>query len=106
MTDMCKKIQQLGKGIASPSRYRILEELMGGKKTVTEIVDNVRLSQPAVSQHLATLKSCGLVVSEKHGQEVHYSLDARYVLTLLRTLSIGVEKCRRNTFIVKKERNR
>ncbi len=94
MSDMCDKIQQLGKGISSPSRYKILELLMGGSKTVTELVEKVELTQPAVSQHLATLKSCGLVDFEKKGQEVYYSLNTKYMLTILKHLTSDVEKCK------------
>lgn len=95
MGDSCDKIQQLGKGIGSPSRYRILELLMTGPKTVGELVPRIRLTQPAVSQHLATLKACGLVESAKHGQEVFYSINAHYMIGVLKTLMLGVEKCKK-----------
>jgi ArsR family transcriptional regulator len=95
MSAMCDNIQRLGKGIASPARYTILENLMSGSKTVNELVEKVRLTQPAVSQHLATLKECDLVESVKKGQEVYYSLNARYMLELLKYLSSGVEKCKK-----------
>jgi DNA-binding transcriptional ArsR family regulator len=94
MIDDCDKIQQLGKGISSPSRYKIIEALIEGSKTVGDLVNNVELSQPAVSQHLATLKSCGLVISTKRGQEVHYSLNSKYMLTVLKQLTSGVERCK------------
>ncbi|MES2437052.1 MAG: metalloregulator ArsR/SmtB family transcription factor [Patescibacteria group bacterium] len=94
MTDFCKKIQKLGKGISSPSRYRILELLMTGPKTVSELVINIKLTQPAVSQHLATLRTCGLVESSKKGQEVYYTLDTRQMLTVLKVLTDDVQKCK------------
>jgi DNA-binding transcriptional ArsR family regulator len=94
MSDMCDKIQQLGKGISSPSRYKILELLMGGPKTVTELVDRVGLTQPAVSQHLSTLKACNLVDCEKKGQEVYYSLDTKNMLHILKSLTTDVERCK------------
>jgi len=97
MSAMCDKIQQLGKGIGSPARYKILESLMAGSKTVSDLVDTVHISQPAVSQHLATLKSCGLVHSTKDGQEVYYSLNAPYMLDVLKTLTSGVVKCSKLT---------
>lgn len=68
---------------------------MSGSKTVSELVDIVQLSQPAVSQHLSTLKACGLVASKKNGQEVLYSLDARYMLDVLYHLTNGVENCKK-----------
>jgi ArsR family transcriptional regulator, arsenate/arsenite/antimonite-responsive transcriptional repressor len=94
MSAMCDKIQQLGKGIASPTRYRIVEVLMEGPTAVSDIVIKVKLTQPAVSQHLRTLKSCGLVQSTKRGQEVYYSLNARYMLDLLKYLASDVQKCK------------
>lgn len=94
MSAWCTKIQKLGKGISSPTRYRIVETLMDGHKSVGDIVAAVKLSQPAVSQHLRTLKACGLVESAKHGQEVYYSLNGRYMVSLLRHLTSGMTKCK------------
>ncbi len=87
MTDLCKEINEFGKGIGNKSRYRILESLIKGRKTVGELVRIVELSQPAVSQHLKTLKGSGLVVDERRGQEVYYSVNAEYLLGLLKNLS-------------------
>ena len=95
MSDICTKIQNLGKGISSPSRYNIIEALMHGSKTVTELVEKVNLSQPAVSQHLSTLKACGLVHSTKKGQEVYYSINTIYMLDVLKHLTSGIEKCKK-----------
>ncbi len=92
MSDECRKFNQLGKGISCPARYKLLEALMSGPKTVNELVSKVKLSQPAVSQHLATLKSCELVESVKKGQEVFYTLNSRYMLELLKKLTSGVSK--------------
>ena len=94
MNKPCDKIQKLGKGIANPSRYRIVELLIGGDKSVGEIVTKMKLTQPAVSQHLRTLKLCGLVKSSKNGQEVHYSLNSKYMIDIIRHLSSNVSKCR------------
>ena len=40
MTDLCKEINEFGKGIGNKSRYRILEALLKGRKTVGELVGN------------------------------------------------------------------
>lgn len=87
MTDLCDKMEKFGKAVSSPSRYRIVEVLFKGPKTVNELVKAVKQSQPAVSQHLKTLKACDIVTDERHGQEVVYSLNTAYVLTLLKNLS-------------------
>jgi Predicted transcriptional regulators len=87
MTDLCKEINEFGKGIGNKSRYRILEALLKSRKTVSELVKIVKLSQPAVSQHLRTLKGSGLVIDERRGQEVFYSVNTEYLLGLLKNLS-------------------
>ncbi len=91
MTDLCKEINEFGKGIGNESRYRILEALLKGRKTVGELVKLVGLSQPATSQHLKTLKGSGLVVDERRGQEVFYSVNTEYLLGLLKGLSDQVK---------------
>lgn len=92
MTDLCNEIQKFGKGIGNTSRYRIVEALFKGPKTVNELVKRVKLSQPAVSQHLRTLKESSIVVDERQGQEVFYSLNTEYVLVLLKNLTAEVSK--------------
>lgn len=94
MTDLCKEINKFGKGIGNAARYRILEALLKGKKSVTELVEIVKLSQPAVSQHLKTLKESNLVLDERQGQEVFYSVNAEYTLKLLASLVKDLEKHR------------
>ena len=84
MADLCDKMNQFGKGIGNPCRYRIIEALLKGRKTVGELVEIVKLSQPAVSQHLKTLKSAGLVIDERRGQEVFYAVNTEHILGLLR----------------------
>jgi DNA-binding transcriptional ArsR family regulator len=91
----CEDIEKFGKGIGNASRYAIVEELLKGSKTVSEIVAAVHQSQPAVSQHLKTLKETGLVSDERKGQTIHYSLNTEHMLKLLTTLSKDVQKCKK-----------
>ena len=92
MTDLCREINEFGKGIGNKSRYRILEVLLKGPKTVGGLVEIIDLSQPAVSQHLKTLRGSGLVLDERHGREVFYSVNTEYLLGLLKSLSDQVKK--------------
>ena len=92
MTDLCKEINKFGKGIGNEARYRIIQSLLKGNKTVGEITRTVKLSQPAVSQHLATLKSCDLVIAERSGKEVFYAVNAEYTLKLLQNLIKDMDK--------------
>ena len=90
MTDTCKEINEFGKGIGNESRYRILQALLKGQKTVGELVKTMKLSQPAVSQHLKILKGIGLVVDERHGQEVVYSVNVSYMAELLKKITTSL----------------
>ena len=95
MTDLCKEINNFGKSIGNEARYRILMSLIKGKKTVSELVELSSLTQPAVSQHLKTLKASNLVTDERHGQEVYYALNAEYTLSLLTALVKDIGKHRK-----------
>ncbi len=96
MTDLCREINKFGKGIGNEARYRILQALLKGPRTVGEITRTVKLSQPSVSQHLATLKACDLVVDERQGKEVVYAVNAGYTLTLLQSLVNDMNRQRTN----------
>ncbi|MBI2023931.1 helix-turn-helix transcriptional regulator [Candidatus Giovannonibacteria bacterium] len=92
MSDLCGEIEKFGKGIGNAARYRIIEALVRGRKTVGELVKILKMSQPAVSQHLKTLKSCNLVVDEKSGKEVFYRVNTEYTLKLLESLVRDMSK--------------
>lgn len=87
MTDLCREIASLGKGIGNENRYRVLETLMKEPLPVGEIAQKVNLPQPAVSQHLKVLKMAHLVEDERHGQEVLYSINVSYMAGLLKKLA-------------------
>jgi ArsR family transcriptional regulator, cadmium/lead-responsive transcriptional repressor len=74
---------KLFRGFSDPSRLAILEALRGGAKSVSEIVEITGLTQSNVSNHLACLLDCGLVVREQRGRFAIYELADRRVETLL-----------------------
>lgn len=92
MGDLCKEINKFGKSIGNETRYRILESLLKGKKTVNELVATFNLTQSAISQHLRTLRESNLVTDERQGQEVYYSVNSEYTLKLLTSLVKNMEK--------------
>lgn len=91
----CEEIKRLGKGIGNDCRYAIVQALIKGPKTVSELVAIVKMTQPAVSQHLKTLKETQLVQDERKGQSIVYSLNTEYMLKLLGALAKDVERGRR-----------
>jgi DNA-binding transcriptional ArsR family regulator len=69
--------------LADPSRRAIFESLTHGEAAVTELTARFRISQPAVSQHLATLKAAGLVHGRRDGRHVYYRVEPRGMKPLL-----------------------
>ncbi len=63
--------------LADPSRRAIFESLTGGEAGVKELTARFDISQPAVSQHLATLKRAGLVNGRREGRRVFYRVEPR-----------------------------
>jgi DNA-binding transcriptional ArsR family regulator len=93
---------KLFRGFADASRLSILEAIRNGPRTVGEIVESTGLTQPNVSNHLACLRGCGLVVANQMGRYVRYQLSDKRVALLLRTadellvdVARGVSECTR-----------
>jgi DNA-binding transcriptional ArsR family regulator len=63
------------RGFADPSRLSILDSLRSGPLSVSEIVSVTGLSQSNVSNHLACLRDCGLVLFEQQGRYVRYKIS-------------------------------
>jgi len=60
--------------LGEPSRQAILDLLRDGERPVGELVDQLSLSQPAVSKHLRVLKEAGLVEARADGQRRLYRI--------------------------------
>jgi len=68
--------------LAEPNRREILDLLRLEPRTVSEVVDSIGLSQPAVSKHLRVLREVGLVKVRPEGQRRWYELDAAALLPI------------------------
>ena len=62
--------------LAEPSRRRILDLLRERERSVGELVEDLRLSQPGVSKHLRVLREAGLVGVRADAQRRLYQLHA------------------------------
>lgn len=71
------------RGFADKTRLHILECLRQGEKTVSQIIEETNGNQSNISQHLACLKDCGLIVGRQEGKFVYYSLRNVQVRELL-----------------------
>lgn len=78
---------ELLKVMAHPVRLCIIRGLMAqGGSNVSHIQSCLDLPQSTISQHLAKLRSLGIIEGKRHGLEVHYSVvseDARKIIQSL-----------------------
>lgn len=63
------------KAMADPTRRQILQLLKKGKLTAGEIAEHFDMTKPSLSHHLNVLKNAGLVLDERQGQFIYYSLN-------------------------------
>jgi DNA-binding transcriptional ArsR family regulator len=63
------------RALADPSRRAIFERLTRGEAAVKDLTARFAISQPAVSQHLATLRRAGLVAERRAGRLVYYRIE-------------------------------
>lgn len=76
-------LAQVMGGLASPVRLKILAYLRGGPQTVTSICDSIDENQTTVSNHLRLLRHLNLVMGERSGRNIYYSLYDTHVTDLL-----------------------
>lgn len=63
------------RALSDPTRRAVYERLGEGELTVSALTANFDVSQPAISQHLAALKSAGLVDERREGRNVYYRIE-------------------------------
>lgn len=83
MTNAMVAETKVFQALADPSRRAIFVSLTGGEVAVKELTARFDISQPAVSQHLATLKDAGLVSGRKEGRNVYYRVEPRGIKPLI-----------------------
>lgn len=74
---------KLFRGFSDLSRLSLLEALRGGPLTVTALIEQTGLTQSNVSNHLACLRDCGLVIASRQQRYTLYQLSDERVATLL-----------------------
>jgi DNA-binding transcriptional ArsR family regulator len=74
---------QVFQALADPSRRAIFVALTRGEAAVKDLTARFDISQPAVSQHLATLRAARLVQGRRDGRLVYYRVDPRGLKPLI-----------------------
>jgi ArsR family transcriptional regulator len=87
-----RKSSDIFKALSNPNRLLIVDALGGGEHCVADLTRMVGLDMSTVSNHLSVLRGVGLVIDERRGTQVFYTLRSSCVLKILDCL----EEFRRN----------
>jgi len=71
---------EMCKVLTDPKRLRLLDALRGEERSVGELAAELGVSLPNASQHLAVLRSAGLVDGRRDGASVRYHLAEPAIL--------------------------
>jgi len=78
-----RPIAVICKCLSDENRLRILKVIGDDKKSVSQIVEELELSQPLVSHHLKELRHSYLVKVEREGPFVYYQISNNGILSLI-----------------------
>jgi DNA-binding transcriptional ArsR family regulator len=72
-------VNETFKALADPTRRHILKLLRERDMTAGEIAGRFAISKPSVSHHLNALKQARLILDERQGQNIVYSLNTTVI---------------------------
>ena len=68
-------MQLVLEAISDPTRRKILDLLKKGEMSAGELGEHFDISGPSMSHHLSKLKAADLVIANRRGQSIHYSIN-------------------------------
>jgi ArsR family transcriptional regulator len=76
-----KKVEKISKALADPNRLRILKSLHSNQACMycSKINDIIDLTQPSISHHLKQLTDAELIIAEKEGRNMKYSMNNKVI---------------------------
>jgi ArsR family transcriptional regulator len=75
MDDVYRLQVEVLKTLANVRRLEIIHLLADGPREVSRLAEEMGVSQPNVSQHLALMRAAGVVEADRDGREVRYRLS-------------------------------
>lgn len=88
-------MNRLGRAMADPTRSRILLSLLTVPGYPAKLARDLDLTRTNVSNHLACLRGCGIVVAEPEGRQTRYEIADPHLaaaLTALVDLTLAVDE--------------
>jgi ArsR family transcriptional regulator len=87
-TEKQNEVAMLAKALGHPARIAIMEYLMSVDTCICgDIVNELPLAQPTVSQHLKELKNAGLIKGSIEGNAICYCIDEKSIEKLIKYFS-------------------
>lgn len=86
MADKAGEAEALLSMLSNKNRLMILCKLVMGEQSVGALEQDSGLSQSALSQHLAKLRSSKIVGTRREGQTIYYSIKSKEAEAVLQTL--------------------
>lgn len=88
-------MNRLGRAMADPNRSRILVALLDKPGYPARLADELELTRTNVSNHLACLRGCGIVVAVPEGRRTRYELadpHLAHALSMLTDVVLAVDE--------------
>ncbi|MBF6176477.1 ArsR/SmtB family transcription factor [Nocardia blacklockiae] len=85
------RLAAIGRALSCDVRLAVLRILAGGDASVSELTDRTGVTQPNMSNHLAVLRTAGLVTGLREGRVIRYRLASREAADLVRSLLVVAE---------------
>jgi ArsR family transcriptional regulator, cadmium/lead-responsive transcriptional repressor len=89
VTTRLEVMHRLGRAMADSTRSRILMTLLDGPSYPAVLAEELGLTRQNVSNHLACLRDCGIVVAEPEGRQARYEISDPHLTRALTDL-VGV----------------
>jgi len=84
--DKCDEVSAVLKALSHPVRLKILCQVMDEERTVNELTEFCEISQSAMSQFLARMKSEGVLTSRRESTFIYYRLADPKLKKLLKAV--------------------
>ena len=83
LSDSDEILMKFFRGLADPTRLRIVEALLEKEMNVSELIKVIGVPQANISNHLACLKWCGYISSRKERTSIYYQITDERVKKII-----------------------
>jgi ArsR family transcriptional regulator len=88
--EVFEKAAELFAVLSTPIRLRIISELCQGEKNVGQLLDQIGVSQPNMSQHLNIMYRSGVLGKRRQGAQVFYRIADESAVVVCRAMCTQV----------------